>query len=266
MSDSDGKTEITNSDRLIPVHIMGRTYDVPDSLTIMKAVEYAGHHYIRGCGCRGGICGACGTFYRLPGDYQLQTALACQTVVQPGMMIMQLPYFPANRPDYDLETLNGKRDGDGVPPPSRDLLHESVRQMYPEVYRCVGCATCSRTCPMDIDVMDYVALIGRGDLEKATEVSFSCIMCGLCAIRCPAQISQYTVAMYVRRLTGRYLTPKAEHLRKRVSQVRAGEYDGKLAKLRAMGKQELAALYAAREREPDLTKPGEWKPTETAWL
>jgi succinate dehydrogenase/fumarate reductase-like Fe-S protein len=266
MSDGNGKTNITDGERLVPVHIMGRTYQVPDSLTIMKAVEYAGHQYIRGCGCRGGICGACGTFYRLPGDYQLQTALACQTVVQPGMMIMQLPYFPANRPDYDLETLNGTRDGNGVPPPSRDLLHESVRRMYPEVYRCVGCATCSRTCPMDIDVMDYVALIGRGDLEKAAEVSFSCIMCGLCAIRCPAQISQYTAAMYVRRLTGRYLTPKAEHLRKRVTQVQAGEYDGRLAKLRAMGKQELAALYAAREREPDLTKPGEWKPKDTAWL
>ncbi|MBI5853675.1 MAG: 4Fe-4S dicluster domain-containing protein [Nitrospirae bacterium] len=255
-----------NDEKLVPIHIMGRTYEVPDSLTIMKAVEYAGHQYIRGCGCRGGICGACGTFYRLPGDYQLQTALACQTVVQPGMMIMQLPYFPANRPDYDLETLNGKRDGNGVPPPSRDVLHESVRQMYPEVYRCVGCATCSRTCPMDIDVMDYVALIGRGDLEKATEVSFSCIMCGLCAIRCPAQISQYTAAMYVRRLTGRYLTPKAEHLRTRVTQVQAGQYDAKLARLRSMRKEELVALYAAREREPDLSKPGEWKPKETAWL
>jgi succinate dehydrogenase/fumarate reductase-like Fe-S protein len=266
MSDKNGANGGENGEKLIPVHIMGRTYEVPDSLTIMKAVEYAGHQYIRGCGCRGGICGACGTFYRLPGDYQLQTALACQTVVQPGMMIMQLPYFPANRPDYDLETLNGKRDGNGVPPPSRDVLHESVRRMYPEVYRCVGCATCSRTCPMDIDVMDYVALIGRGDLEKATDVSFSCIMCGLCAIRCPAQISQYTAAMYVRRLTGRYLTPKAEHLRTRVTQVQAGQYDAKLARLRSMRKEELVALYAAREREPDLSKPGEWKPKETAWL
>lgn len=255
-----------NGDRLIPIQIMGRTYEVPDSLTIMKAVEYAGHQYIRGCGCRGGICGACGTFYRLPGDYQLQTALACQTVVQPGMMVMQLPYFPANRPDYNLETLNGRLDEDGSQPPSRETLHESVRRLYPEVYRCVGCATCSRTCPMDIDVMDYVALIGRGDMEKATEVSFACIMCGLCAIRCPAQISQYTAAMYVRRLTGRYLTPKAEHVRTRVIQVQAGEYDDRLAQLRSMGMEQLAGLYAARDREPDLTKPGEWKPKDTTWL
>lgn len=119
---------------------------------------------------------------------------------------------------------------------------------------------------MDIDVMDYVALIGRGDLEKATEVSFSCIMCGLCAIRCPAQISQHTAAMYVRRITGRYLTPKAAHVQQRVEEVQDGKFDDKLARLRAMDKEELASLYSGREREPDLTKPGEWQPKDNTWL
>ncbi len=265
MSNGNGASGIVNSEELVQVQIMGRTYEVPGNLTIMKAAEYAGHQYIRGCGCRGGICGACGTFYRMPGEFELKTALACQTVVKPGMMIMQLPYFPANRPDYELETLNGRVEPATVSP-SPEAIHETVRQLYPEVYRCVGCATCSRTCPMDIDVMDYVALIGRGDLEKAAEVSFSCIMCGLCAIRCPAQISQHTAAMYVRRVTGRYLTPKAAHLQQRVEEVQDGKFDETLAQLRAMGKEELAGLYSSREREPDLTKPGEWEPKDTTWL
>ncbi len=265
MNDGNGANETVNGEQLVPIQIMGRTYEVPDNLTIMKAAEYAGHQYIRGCGCRGGICGACGTFYRLPGEFELRTALACQTVVKPGMMVMQLPYFPANRPDYELETLNGKVEPE-TDAPARETIHETVRQLYPEVYRCVGCATCSRTCPMDIDVMDYVALIGRGDLEKATEVSFSCIMCGLCAIRCPAQISQHTAAMYVRRVTGRYLTPKAAHVQQRVEEVQDGKFDDGLAQLRAMGKEELAGLYSGREREPDLTKPGEWEPKDTTWL
>ena len=45
----------------IPIFIMGKQYMVPDSLTIMKAMEYAGFKFVRGAGCRGGICGACGT-------------------------------------------------------------------------------------------------------------------------------------------------------------------------------------------------------------
>lgn len=261
MSHDNGLNGSKNGEKLIPVQIMGRLYDVPESLTIMKAVEYAGYQYVRGCGCRGGICGACGTFYRLPGDYQLMTGLACQTVVQPGMMIMQLPYMPANRPSYDVGAF-----ADNGHPVAAGTLHESVRRLFPEVYRCVGCATCSRTCPMGIDVMDYVALIGRGDLTKAAEVSFSCVMCGLCAIRCPAQISQHTAAMYVRRLSGRYLTPKAEHLARRVAEVQAGRFDGTLAQLKAMKREELTSLYANREREPDFSESGQWKPKDKAWL
>ena len=68
---------------------------------------------------------------------------------------------------------------------------------------------------MDIDVMDYIALMKRGDLKGAAHKSFDCVMCGLCASRCPAQISQFTAAMFVRRLYGRYILPMAEHLKKR---------------------------------------------------
>ena len=35
---------------LVPVHVMGRRYEVPPGLTIMKAMEYAGFKFIRGCG------------------------------------------------------------------------------------------------------------------------------------------------------------------------------------------------------------------------
>jgi len=33
--------------RMIPIYIMGREYVVPETLTIMKAVEYAGYTYVR---------------------------------------------------------------------------------------------------------------------------------------------------------------------------------------------------------------------------
>ena len=38
---------------LIPIHVMGKQYMVPDVLTVMKAMEYAGYQLTRGCGCRG---------------------------------------------------------------------------------------------------------------------------------------------------------------------------------------------------------------------
>ena len=79
------EVQTTQKDELVPIFIMGKRYEVPPSLTIQKAMEYAGYQLIRGCGCRGGICGACGTVYRFPGSYKIEVGLACQTIVQPNM-------------------------------------------------------------------------------------------------------------------------------------------------------------------------------------
>jgi hypothetical protein len=87
---------------LIPVYIMGKRYDVPASLTIMKAMEWAGYNLVRGVGCRGGFCGACSTVYRIKDDPKLYFGLACQTVVKPEMYLGQIPFFPATRASYDI--------------------------------------------------------------------------------------------------------------------------------------------------------------------
>ena len=93
---------------LIPIFIMGKRYEVPSSLTIQKALEYAGYQLIRGVGCRGGICGACGTVYRLPEHHTIKVGLACQTVVEHDMRIAVLPFFPANRKVYDIRNVRPK--------------------------------------------------------------------------------------------------------------------------------------------------------------
>jgi hypothetical protein len=67
----------------IPVFVMGQRVEVPPTLTILRALEYAGYTLTRGVGCRAGFCGACATVYRLKGDPRLYFALACQTVVAP---------------------------------------------------------------------------------------------------------------------------------------------------------------------------------------
>ena len=45
-------------EQMVNVFVMGKKYEVPASLTIMKALEYAGYKLVRGCGCRNGFCGA----------------------------------------------------------------------------------------------------------------------------------------------------------------------------------------------------------------
>src|SRR5512143_954371 len=110
------------------IFIFGQRYEVPDGLTILKAFEWSGYHLTRGVGCRGGFCGACGTVYRLAGDYRLRYALACQTVVEQGMVLGPLPFFPAQRAAYHLEELQA--DG------------QTLYSHYPEILRCFGCNTC----------------------------------------------------------------------------------------------------------------------------
>jgi len=46
---------------MVDIYILGKRYQVPEGLTIMKALEYAGYQLIRSVGCRGGFCGACAT-------------------------------------------------------------------------------------------------------------------------------------------------------------------------------------------------------------
>jgi succinate dehydrogenase/fumarate reductase-like Fe-S protein len=221
---------------LIPVYIMGKRYMVPPTLTIMKAMEYAGYTLVRGVGCRGGFCGACATAYRILGDPKLYFGLACQTVVQPDMYLAQIPFFPAQRSTYAISEM--------------EPVAATLFTTYPELLRCLGCGACTKACPQDIDVRLYMAAGMRGDIETMADLSFDCIMCGLCAARCPAEEAQYNIAILARRLYGRYLAPRSEHLDERLAEIEAGAFDETLAELKGLDKDGLKARYEARDIEP----------------
>jgi succinate dehydrogenase/fumarate reductase-like Fe-S protein len=224
-------------ENLIPVYIMGKRYMVPPSLTIMKAMEYAGYKLIRGVGCRGGFCGACGTAYRIGGDPKLYFGLACQTVVQPEMYLAQIPFFPAERATYDITQLKP--------------MATTLFTVYPQILRCLGCGTCTKACPQEIDVRRYMAAAMKGDVAALADLSFDCIMCGLCAARCPAEEAQYHIAILARRLYGRYLAPRSRHLEERLAEIEAGKFNAEIAELKACDKEQLTARYRARDMEPE---------------
>jgi len=236
---------------MIPVYIMGKKYMVPAELTIMKAIEYAGYQMIRGCGCRGGVCGACSTVYRKAGDYKIYTGLACQTVVEPDMYLAQIPFYPANRAIYDYAVI--------------DATPEAVYALYPELFRCVACNACTKVCPMDVEVMDYIAHMKRGDILGAAEISFDCIQCGLCASRCMGELPQYHIAQLARRLAGGKLTPRAEHAGKMVENIESGKYEKSLGELKEMPLDDLKKIYQEREQEPTMADE-DWRPESNVGL
>ena len=222
----------------VKIYVMGKEYRVPAVLTVMQAMEYAGYRFIRSCGCRAGFCGACSTVYRTKDDYKLKTAMACQTRVEDGMYLVQIPFSPAEKAFYDIE--------------SEEYGANVFLKWYPEIARCLSCNTCTKACPQDIEVMDYVQAALRGDFEKVAEISFDCIQCGLCAIRCPAEIVQYYVGQLGRRMYGRYGLPREENVEKRVKEIQENKYDEEFEKTMSLKNEELRSVYTEHQRTREV--------------
>jgi ferredoxin len=220
---------------MITMQLMGKNYSVPSGLTIMAAIEYAGYKLVRGSGCRGGFCGACPTLYRKADSHKLHTALACQTLIEDGMCLVQMPFVPIATRRYNIQAV--------APAPNLIL------QYYPEVAGCVACNTCTRACPQGISVMDYIQAALRGDIERTAMLSFDCISCGICSSRCPADIKHYAVAQLARRVYGKYISPASPHLAARIAELEACRFQPDLDELMRLPLAELRLRYEQRTFE-----------------
>ena len=97
--------------------------------------------------------------------------------------------------------------------------------------------------------MNYVNSALRGDITKCADLSFDCIMCGLCAARCPSEIVQYNVAILCRRLYARHVALAAKHLKDRVKEIEKGKFDSALDDLVKADEKKLNKLYNERDIE-----------------
>jgi heterodisulfide reductase subunit C len=222
-------------EEMVNVFLQGKKYEVPSNLTIMGAMEYAGYQLVRGCGCRCGFCGACATIYRIKGDKEIKACLACQSRVEDNMYVATLPFFPLVKELYDITKLS----------PGEQIM----MQLYPEIYSCIGCNACTKSCTQELNVMQYIAYAQRGEYELCAEASFDCVMCGVCSSRCPAGISHPQVGVLARRLTGKYLAAEAVHLTSRVREIEAGGFSELVEQLMQKPIDELKELYNHREIE-----------------
>ena len=222
-------------EKMIHVYLYGKEYEVPASLTIMGAMEYAGYQLVRGCGCRCGFCGACATIYRIKGDTELKACLACQTQVEDNMYVATLPFFPLVKQPFDIEKIK----------PTEQIM----MQLYPEIYSCIGCNACTKACTQGLNVMQYIAYAQRGEYAKCAEESFDCVMCGVCSARCPAGISHPQVAELARRLYGKYIAPECAHLEKRVAEITNGDWEKMMEDIMGKPIGEMKELYNHRQIE-----------------
>ena len=98
--------------------------------------------------------------------------------------------------------------------------------------------------------MEYMAMAIQGDIEKVALLSFQCIMCGACAAKCPAEISQPNVALLARRLYGRHILVIPNSVYQRISEIKNGRYTRVLDRLVQMDREALIHVYTLREQEP----------------
>lgn len=220
----------------LEIVILNKRYFVPSEATVMQAIEYAGYQFtVRGCGCRGGVCGACACVFRLPDQVELVTGLACQTKVIEGMQVLQMPFFPVNKTSYQLEEL--------------EATNAQVMELYPDIAKCMGCNTCTKSCPMDINVMETMADILKGNIEKVSADTVGCTMCGLCATRCPVGLTPYLYTMLCRRLDGRHIKKAFIDIPPRIKEIEEGKYAEELDQLMEITHEELKVLYTEAQND-----------------
>ena len=127
---------------------------------------------------------------------------------------------------------------------------EQVRHLYSDLVKCQGCNTCTMSCPQDLKVMEYISYALYGKIAEVADKSFDCVMCSLCADRCPAGLAPYHIALLCRRLYGRYLLLRSRGLATRVAEIQEGKFDAELLELKEMEESELRRRYSERDIEP----------------
>ncbi len=216
--------------QMVTVEIEGKPHRVPAGITLIKALWYSGQEVIRGVGCLGGFCGACATYYRTKDDPKVKTCLACSFAVEDGMSFSFMPAFPARKATYDLAKLTD---------PKQDLF-----TLYPEAPLCRNCNACTEACPQSIDVREGVWKAVFGDFKAVSEMFMDCVMCGMCAPVCIADIAPNLVALYASRAQGVHFTDKPEGLDKRIQAIEQGRYQADWARVLNMNDEELQQASA----------------------
>ncbi len=235
----------------IPVYIMGKRYEVPETLTIMKAMEFAGFKFLRGAGCRGGICGACPTVSGWPGIINCTSDWPVRPWWQ---LICILPRSPFIRPTALVTVLR------------RSAVYRRPSMPFTRSCFVVSLAT---NAPRPARWMSMFLVISppssRVTLRRQRDCLLTAFSAACAASRCLGEIPQYHIAMLARRVYGKYILPRAERLKARARAIEDGRYETMLSELSAMSRGKTQKRYVEREREPDFAERGSWQPQDAIY-
>lgn len=200
-------------EELIAIDVEGRQVTAAAGRSIIEAIWDAGYMLVQWVGCLGqGVCGSCRVMIRRADSEDVNMALACETVIEPGMQVSFVPFLNlAREHPYKLESFQNTWQA-----------VEQVHCTFPEAVDCRHCGGCDAACPKGIDVQHGVELVIAGELITAGNAFESCIMCDLCSYACPEFISPNHVGLLARRLLpSRFARPA--NLMRRLRQVEQGE-------------------------------------------
>lgn len=219
---------------LITIELEGRKIQVPIGVTVIEALWDTGHDVKRGIGCLSGLCGACTIAYMEDNGRRVKFGLGCQTLVQPNMNVIMMPFFPSRRAIHDQTALTD---------PGKWLA-----EFYPELQSCNNCKYCN-ICPEWIVVAKVMQEAMRGDFAAVAKGMRSCIMCGLCASRCPHGISPHFVGMFLQRAWG-CSQPQPGNLSRRLAEQDNFQNEAGWAQLRGKSGVELEDLCRRMIQSP----------------
>ena len=91
--------------------------------------------------------------------------------------------------------------------------------------------------------MEAISAALREDIKEAANLSLNCVMCGLCAARCPAELTPYGILLLCRRIYGRYIQVPFIDIPPRIKEIESGKYDAELDQLIKLDIDRLKEIY-----------------------
>src|SRR4051812_43222481 len=93
------------TEQLVQITVDGKAIHVTPANTVIQALALSGEPLLDNVGCMGqGVCGSCRCMVRRLGSREVNTQLACETLVEDGMQVSFIDYSTPRRPHvYQIE-------------------------------------------------------------------------------------------------------------------------------------------------------------------